>query len=267
MNVFLSHTHGDKDVVEQFAVPLSHALSREQVFYDSWSIQPGDGIIEKMNEGLSEANLVLFFVSHSSLKSRMVGLEWRNALALKGGADLKLIPVRLDDCAMPPILTETLYIDLYRIGVESAIRQVIDVIEGGNTFRASAKRFSNLHAYVFEVDGTAHIEIRAERFMEPISSFMIVSNGDKDDISLNFQSGTTSEHSYKSNIKLTDGRMLNGHTIKTDRATSPGFPFRMSISNPQRDDIDIAHIMHERTEGSYVEIPLTLSRPPSGADA
>ncbi|MBR7654524.1 toll/interleukin-1 receptor domain-containing protein [Brucella oryzae] len=61
--IFLSHNHQDKQIVEQFAIPLLEALGQDQVFYDSWSIQPGDGIIERMNAGLSDATLFLFFVS------------------------------------------------------------------------------------------------------------------------------------------------------------------------------------------------------------
>ena len=44
MKVFLSHTNSDKHIVEAFALALRNAFGQENVFYDSWSIQPGDGI-------------------------------------------------------------------------------------------------------------------------------------------------------------------------------------------------------------------------------
>ncbi|MCD5561543.1 toll/interleukin-1 receptor domain-containing protein [Lactobacillus delbrueckii subsp. lactis] len=52
--IFLSHNKLDKAVVEPIAIRLSNLYGQDNVFYDSWSIQPGDGIIDKMNEGLSK---------------------------------------------------------------------------------------------------------------------------------------------------------------------------------------------------------------------
>ena len=47
--IFLSHNYKDKPVVEQVALRLKSIYGIDKVFYDSWSIQPGDGIIDKMN--------------------------------------------------------------------------------------------------------------------------------------------------------------------------------------------------------------------------
>ena len=43
--IFLSHNHNDKPLVEAVALKLSGIFGQDQVFYDSWSIRPGDGII------------------------------------------------------------------------------------------------------------------------------------------------------------------------------------------------------------------------------
>lgn len=58
--IFLSHNYKDKPVVEQVALRLKSIYGIDKVFYDSWSIQPGDGIIDKMNEGLSNCKFFLF---------------------------------------------------------------------------------------------------------------------------------------------------------------------------------------------------------------
>lgn len=50
--IFLSHNYKDKAVVEPIAIGLKNAFSQDNIFYDNWSIQPGDGIIDKMNERL-----------------------------------------------------------------------------------------------------------------------------------------------------------------------------------------------------------------------
>ena len=78
--IFISHNHKDKQIVEPIALKLSEIFGQDKVFYDSWSIQPGDGIIDKMSQGLGEAEYFFFFVSENSLNSNMVSLEWQNAL-------------------------------------------------------------------------------------------------------------------------------------------------------------------------------------------
>src|SRR5690242_3748225 len=71
-SIFLSHTKADKPLVEQIANRLAKLYGQESIFYDSWSIQPGDGIIERMNTGVHEASIFFFFVSANSLASNMV---------------------------------------------------------------------------------------------------------------------------------------------------------------------------------------------------
>ena len=58
--IFLSHTHDDKPFVEPIAIKLKDIFGQDKVFYDSWSIQPGDGIIDRMNEGLTAPDFVFF---------------------------------------------------------------------------------------------------------------------------------------------------------------------------------------------------------------
>ena len=50
--IFLSHNYKDKPVIEQVALKLSDIYGQQNVFYDSWSIQPDDGIIKKMEESV-----------------------------------------------------------------------------------------------------------------------------------------------------------------------------------------------------------------------
>jgi TIR domain len=66
--IFLSHNHADKPVVEPVAIRLRAIFGQDKVFYDSWSIQPGDSIVERMNAGLTDVDFVFFFVSTNSLR-------------------------------------------------------------------------------------------------------------------------------------------------------------------------------------------------------
>ncbi|PGH37359.1 MAG: TIR domain-containing protein, partial [Candidatus Nephrothrix sp. EaCA] len=61
--IFLSYTRADQPIVEPVALRLEDIFGQEQVFYDSWSIRPGDGIIDQINKGLEAPEFVFFFVS------------------------------------------------------------------------------------------------------------------------------------------------------------------------------------------------------------
>ena len=77
--IFLSHNHRDKRFVSVIAEKLADVYGRDNVFYDSWSIQPGEGIIDKMNLGMENVSFFFFFVTENSLASNMVKMEWQNA--------------------------------------------------------------------------------------------------------------------------------------------------------------------------------------------
>ena len=94
--IFLSHNYNDKPLVEAVALRLANIFGQDQVFYDSWSIKPGDGIIDQMNKGLEAPEFVFFFVSSNSLKSDMVKLEWQNALYSATKGKTRLIPIRVN---------------------------------------------------------------------------------------------------------------------------------------------------------------------------
>ena len=173
--IFISHTAKDKTIVEPIALRLAQVYGQNNVFYDSWSIQPGDGIIDKMNEGLTNCKFFFFFVSKNSLQSNMVKLEWQNAILKASNGTAKLIPVKLDDCMMPALLLQTLYIDVFGKGLENAIRQMIDIINGANTFSSLNQTYENVRAYIKKNSSSEMlIEFRAETYMEPISRYAIL---------------------------------------------------------------------------------------------
>ncbi|BBM48372.1 hypothetical protein JMUB3933_1888 [Leptotrichia wadei] len=58
--IFISHNYKDKEIIEPLANRLSDVYGKDAIFYDSWSIQLGDGIIDKMNKGLSSINYFFF---------------------------------------------------------------------------------------------------------------------------------------------------------------------------------------------------------------
>lgn len=254
--IFLSHNYRDKILVEQIALRLRDIFGQDKVFYDSWSIQPGDGIIDKMNEGLLHCELFLFFVSKNSLQSNMVKLEWQNAIMKAAQGKAKLIPIKLDDCMMPPILMQNLFIDLYGYGLEVAIRQIIDITSGQNTFSPNTQEFSNLSAHIIRNGNTITIECHAEHYLEPVSHFVFLVSNTEDEISVEYKSGNMCDLGFHKNIKLNTGAIYNGQFVGAEKATVPGFPFIVEIKPKTETPIKFEGVMHEKRKNEWKLIPI-----------
>lgn len=254
--IFISHNYKDKPIVEQIALRLRDIFGQDQVFYDSWSIQPGDGIIDRMNEGIRDCRLFLFCVSNDSLQSKMVTLEWQNAVIKATQGQTKLIPIKLDDCLMPPILLQSLYIDLFGQGLEVAMRQIVDITSGKNTFQPGPQQFSNLRAYKRVENGKIIIECHAEHYMEPISHYIFLTLNSDKEISVTCKSEGSYSGGFKKDIKLTDGKTYNGYLISISRGTVPGFPVIAEAIILNNSNSDIVGVMHEDKKNSWRMIPL-----------
>lgn len=253
--IFLSHNFKDKPVVEQVALKLRDVFGQENVFYDSWSIQPGDGIIDKMESGLSSCKFFFYFVSRNSLNSNMVKLEWQNALYKATNHSIKFIPVRLDGSELPSLLMQSLYIDLFTNGLEVAIRQIIDVINGANTFRPN-QSFSNLVAYKSIVGNKIIIECRALHYLEPISYFAFCTQT----APTNLRVTLPKENMCMSN-QMVGARLDNGHVTNIifrgiERGTLPSFPFIIEFSSIDGSGFDIEAVLHKTSHELYAPIPL-----------
>lgn len=170
--IFLSHNSKDKPLVDVFASRLREKYGQNNVFYDSWSIQPGDGIIDKMNQGLTDANVFIYFVSENSINSKMVNLEWQNALQKRVKGELKMVPVLLDGTPVPSIMADIFYIDLSKYQLEVALTQLDNVIEGEEI--AIATSFNNLVSSKQRKGNNLELRIEAKAFLEPISEFFFI---------------------------------------------------------------------------------------------
>ncbi len=257
--IFLSHNYKDKSIVEQFALNLKNVYGQDRVFYDSWSIQPGDGIIDKMNEGLHNCRYFIFFISQNSLSSEMVKLEWQNALYKVAKERIVFIPVRLDKSIMPAILTQTLYIDLFSQGLDVALRQVIDVIDGNNTYRGPQREYSNLTAYKYKENDRLVVECHAEHYFEPISSFMFCTNHDSNDIYAKVR-GEASYWSSNKNGGMLGNIKVNYVELGISKGTVPGFPFVVELSSRSGMAFDIDYVLHEKRKGDFFPIPIVKGR-------
>lgn len=255
--IFLSHNSKDKPLIEQLALRLAAIFGKDHIFYDAWSIQPGDGIVDKMNEGLAECEFFFFFVSENSLTSQMVKLEWQSALMKSSGGKCRFIPVRISDCGLPAILKSTLYIDLYSTGLDGCVGQMVNVIQGGNTFTPSHQGFSNLRFHIVELTPKkVVIDIIATQFLEPIANFLVLHNNTENEINVNLPQEGMSRTGFNPGIQLNDGQRFNAHFIAPlGRGITPPMPLRIAIEATGANAIQFKGIMHQKAPELFEPVP------------
>ncbi len=258
--IFISYTHKDKQIVETIAKRIAVVFGQDNIFYDSWSIQPGDGIIDKMNKGLVGCKYFFFFVSKNSLASELVKLEWQNAIIKATKGEVKIVPVKLDDCMMPEVLLQTLYIDIFGQGLENGIRQIIDVIQGRNTYKFGAQTYQNVRGYITEGIKELIVEFRAETYFEPISRYLILIGNTEEEVKVECQSDGMFRCGFNTDIQLDNGLIANCINLGVDRGTSPGFPFIVKLIQLKEKPIEIRGLMRAIKQDQYLLIPAITTK-------
>ncbi|MCD7733969.1 MAG: toll/interleukin-1 receptor domain-containing protein [Clostridiales bacterium] len=260
--IFISYTHADQELVRHFSSKIADAYGRKNVFYDEWAIQPGDGIIDKMSEGLDSANFFFFFVTEASLKSNMVKLEWQNALyrAAKGH-DIKFISVRVQPCEMPSVLAQSCYIDAYTVGIDVALRQMYDIIEGRNTYVAPNKPFCNLLCEVhWKSASDCNVIFHPIYFMEPTSQYIIAIENAIADVEFE----VTSDSIFMQNGgegRLDDTIRCNWLCFSVSRATTPDNPMMLRLHTKSGEGLRILATFHQTGPQKHVLLPMSQTSP------
>jgi hypothetical protein len=254
--IFLSYNHADKPLVDTIANQLASVFGRDHVFYDGWAIQPGDGIIGKMSDGLAKCTFFFFVVTKNSLQSKMVTLEWQNALMKSVAGGCRFIPIKADDCLMPAILLQNLYIDLANYGLEAAIGQMNDIISGQSTYRP-IQGFSNLRATVSGDPRSRRVRIEAGYFLEPIARFLLLVRNKEGEISLKVAGETMHLFGFASNVRLNDGQVFNALTVGATRGITPRHPIDIELTSTTAAPIDLVGVMHQYSSDEHRGIPTT----------
>lgn len=259
--IFLSHNSKDKSIVEPIALRLRDEFGQSNVFYDSWSIQPGEGIIAKMNEGIANCKICYYFVSNNSLNSFMVNIEWQNILMKMSKGEARLIPVRVDNCEMPAILMQSLYIDLYSIGLEKAIIQIIDTAKGNNTFRPKFETTKNLVVHLTPSIGK-HIDIKIEARHFPIQNtkFVFLSQASRGDVSYDSKHLLYREFGYMENFLTMESPLirLNAFMLDFQKSLEPGFPLYAQFNSNTGGNVSIMFVYHEKREGEWERVKMEV---------
>lgn len=252
--IFLSHNKNDKPVVENIAIRLRDVFGHENIFYDSWSIQPGEGLIDKIDEGLSRCKFFFFFVSENSLQSNMVKLEWQNALMKATNHQLKFIPVRMDRASMPAIFTQTLYIDLFSSGLEDTLKQMIKVVRGESTFQPQHPHFSNLQATCRYEDQKLTITVKATYSIEVVPRIAVMLTNPIGSVTVRMLNAMI-QQSGTGPGRLADGRFGNLWAITMPLPITPGFPVEFEVQSNGGAGIGFVDVLAETRTNNWLPIP------------
>ena len=256
--IFLSHTHGDKPLVEAVALKLADVFGQDQVFYDSWSIRPGDGIIDQMSRGLEAPEFVFFFVSANSLASGMVKLEWQNALYSATKGKTRLVPVRVDGSDMPAVLRQTLFIDMHTIGLEAAIAQIVSVTQGNASFTPQHQGFSNLtYSRTNLADGTVEITVKASHMMEPNPNFAFPVINEEGEIGWWIKGHPAIQGCFRrSAFQLSEGGFANAVIMRpVTGSLTPTHPLTFQFQKSGENSLNVIDVLHDRGQDNWARIP------------
>ena len=160
----------------------------------------------------------------------MVKMEWQNAIFRASKGNCKVIPVRLDSSTMPAILSQSLYIDLYSNGIDAAIGQMVNVIQGNSTFAPGSNNFSNLSFELNNVSGDEmEVKIIANYYLEPIPNFLILIDNEENELTFNLPTEGMFSGGFNKGVKLNNGRIVNAQLMKAPRGITPKMPLRISM--------------------------------------
>ncbi len=113
MPIFISYSRKDSAFVDTLAANLVRA--RHNVWMDRWELSIGDSITQKIEENLTESSAILVVVSSHSVESPWCKRELTAGLVRELEERKTLVlPLVIDDCALPLFLRDKLYADFRR---------------------------------------------------------------------------------------------------------------------------------------------------------
>jgi hypothetical protein len=134
--VFLSHNSRDKATAREIGLFL--AAEGVNVWFDEWKIPAGHSISSSVSQALAASSHLLLLWSKHARRSRWVRRELFSGISrhLDSGR-LQLIPVRLDNTPLPPLIADLKYVR-YSGGTETDRFAIVSAV----THRRAAEEFT-----------------------------------------------------------------------------------------------------------------------------
>ncbi|WAC11764.1 toll/interleukin-1 receptor domain-containing protein [Dyadobacter pollutisoli] len=124
MSVFISYSSKDHEFADRLALAL--VAKRIKVWLDKWEMQPGDSLLDKIQNGLTDSSYLLVVLSKNSVESEWCKKELNSGLMREiEERKVHIIPIIIDDCKVPVFLREKVYADFrkeFKDGFDELIR-------------------------------------------------------------------------------------------------------------------------------------------------
>jgi hypothetical protein len=128
VEIFISHAGLDRAWAEWVAWQLRSA--GHSVELDLWHWGPGDNFIVKMQNALERAQRVVVLLSRAYFEEeRFTTMEWTAVLAGRN-AGQRLLPLRIEDVAVPSLFQALIHKDLFGLDQVGAREALFDAISG-----------------------------------------------------------------------------------------------------------------------------------------
>lgn len=111
LTIFISYTQVDRAWAEWIAWQLEEEAGHKAIV-QAWDFTPGSNFVIEMQRALSVADCTIAVLSPAYLEAHFPEQEWAAAFNGNSKGRGKLIPVRVEQCELPPLLAEIVYIDL-----------------------------------------------------------------------------------------------------------------------------------------------------------
>jgi hypothetical protein len=115
-SVFLSHSHSDNAIARRLASDLRAA--GVTVWIDEAELGVGDSLIRKIGNAIDSTDFLVVLLSPDSVASEWVLRETEVALTKEFmGRRVRVLPLLVRDCTVPPFLTDKIYADFRNAAV------------------------------------------------------------------------------------------------------------------------------------------------------
>ncbi len=157
--VFISHASEDK---ERFVIGFASKLRENGIdaWVDKWEIFPGDSLVDKIfEEGIKNAQAMIVVLSNVSVEKPWVKEELNAGMVKKISGKCKLIPVVIDDCAVPEALRSTVWEKIKDINnYTQELEKIVSAIYGHSEKPPLGEPPKYANLIIDDIQGLTHVD-------------------------------------------------------------------------------------------------------------
>lgn len=128
VDFFVSYHAADRSWAEWIAWQLERLGYR--VILQDWDFRPGENFVLRIDEALKTSRRTVAVTSAAYFRSPWATKEWTAALVQDVRSGGRLLILRVENCIVPPILTDQVYVDLFGLSPTEAVDRLATAVSG-----------------------------------------------------------------------------------------------------------------------------------------